>query len=173
METIVWEWNDLINLYERKLYTNGHCEIAHRGKEKNFCAEIWVKMHRPSSNANAPKSEIIYEKACIFFCRLIFTRCHRNEATVAKYGIFLYKGYLPNQTTNSFSFCQFSIQMVLSFAVSLSGNCKKKTVTKINKKKTTLKNILFRCEMAVSQQCVKKARKKIGKLEIRSYLDLL
>ena len=43
----------------------------------------------------------------------------------------------------------------------------------MNKKNTTLKNISFRCEMAVSQQCVKKARKKIGKLEIGSYLDLL
>ena len=43
----------------------------------------------------------------------------------------------------------------------------------MNKMNTTLKNISFRCEMAVSQQCVKKARKKIGKLEIGSYLDLL
>ena len=82
---------DLI-FFGQKLYTNGHCDIAHRGKEKNFCAEIWVKMHRPSSNANAPKCEKIYEKACIFSCPFIFTRCHRNEATVEKYDIFLYKG---------------------------------------------------------------------------------
>ena len=26
--------------FEQKSYTNVNCDIAHRGKEKNFCAEI-------------------------------------------------------------------------------------------------------------------------------------
>ena len=78
-------YSDLI-FFGQKLYTNDNCDTAHRGKEKNFCAEIWVKMHRPRSNANAPKCEKIYEKACIFSCPFIFTRCHTKEVT--KYGIF-------------------------------------------------------------------------------------